>query len=536
MAIRRANVLGVLSEMLDSRQKEYQTDRDFALKGVGIAISQEEKKKAAILAEKEYDLRSQAFGLQKEAFEIEKEDKEREREKEAMEGIFRHRKTLEEQQITMVDELGTKIKNSFHGMMVIAGKGAGEVAKEQMYTEERRLQLIENLRLYIPETELDNATLDAFSKGIMNVFMNSDLETGAYDEVSVEAVYNMINSFDLGDNKGLDRIGIDFYGIDPETRTNNKNAINVYYKTRKTIELIDKEMEEYNILGDTKIGKDLTSWLTLGKPYEEKDDSLASIFDTSASLVASVEDMNSLTLKDLPYGDKSLKIDTSDPDVFDFSNRNLLDENLVDKVEEEKLPTLIPGSIDSLMKYIGKEEFLNKDGAWEKNPNYWDRIESALGNRDINQNVKWFGYKEDWHKEPDGSLFNLNERPNKTYKKLRNNTLDMTQESIKSTTAKIQLQDKIDQRLTLDKNSDDPMMDYTKEERNRDKMTGILIDFQIKLLSKRLKENEQREESIANVMTGAGGFFSGAALRSSLRKLDMENALGHSSQLERRNK
>ena len=43
-------------------------------------------------------------------------------------------------------------------------------------------------------------------------------------------------------------------------------------------------MEDYNILGDTKIGKELTSWLTHGKPYEEKDDFLASIFDTSASL------------------------------------------------------------------------------------------------------------------------------------------------------------------------------------------------------------------------------------------------------------
>jgi len=42
-------------------------------------------------------------------------------------------------------------------------------------------------------------------------------------------------------------------------------------------------------------------------------------------------------------------------------------------------------------------------------------------------------------------------------------------------------------------------------------MTGILLDFQLKLLAKDLKENDKREQNIRSVMSVMGRSYSGEA-------------------------
>ena len=52
MAIRRANILGILNEMYEAEHKEHQQERDFAIKGVGLAIDAKNKKELRRLEEK----------------------------------------------------------------------------------------------------------------------------------------------------------------------------------------------------------------------------------------------------------------------------------------------------------------------------------------------------------------------------------------------------------------------------------------------------------------------------------------------------
>ena len=464
MAIVRANVLGILNEMLDAKQDKIQTDRDFAIRGVQVALDKQELKDAKEIAKRELGIKEKELSIAEETWTITKEQHERNQEEAVMKKVEKQHLLIEGQIEDEKDRIGAIIRNRFIEEYFTDFASTSDVERYNFDEDAQK-----KFRDALSGINMAEEDLNRFVQAVLNVANNSDMAAGNFDQQSVDDVLDVIRMY-TGDGVGFDALGIDFYGSNPLDRQNNKNSINTYYDMNIKADLMAKEIEEWNILGDPEISETLKNWITFGGPENPNE-------------AIEIPDLDSLSF--LPNYTQQQWEDLT-PEELDAQ----IEQDLKD-FEEKKEKEVIPTELETLMTEIGKPQSAN-------DPEYWNRVETALNKR----GSMWFDYQDDYKKINVGV-----DSGRKLYRNIGKNQGIANSEMGFSKRELANHRANMIKRLNLDKGSNDPLFDYTLEDQNEDKLVETLYLLQIQYLSQEISKFRQQRGNAFHEFDSAGGQF-----------------------------
>ncbi len=470
MAIRRANILGILNEMYEAEHREHQQERDFAIKGVGLAIDAKNKKELRRLEEKrlaitEADAQVRAKRTEQ-IIRLEEAKSKNEENKE----IFLKLSTLannnQKELATMTQEMATRL----YDRVIVPSftLSNGEVAFTNANNTKAFIKLIGN---------------EPLAKDLMQFGMTRNPENGLFPEIETEALlYELFGNENTANSlqQGFGFYGDNQFAIDRMTKIQDD-----FFLFKAQNDEIAQELREYQGLGDTTIGEPLKNLLLYGStevPLNKDEDTIV--------------DLGNDMIGTIPEG----ALDTSEYETVNEEEiANIL-----------KLNKDIPNEILNIQNLLGpmpRSEFDKIE--------YFGKVEDVL-----NQNsTAWTAYKDE-HGDIDAAL-----PPRKNYKQAKNFRLDIVQEINKSQVALRQHERKMYEKETLHGNSTDAQFYYSDEDRANDAKIAYLFKLQLDLLNYHKSVANKRTDDLTEVMSPASRFFSGAGLDQAFDELEKKSGV-----------
>lgn len=479
MAIRRANILGILNEMYQAENKEYTADRDFAIKGMSIAIDKQDKEKARALEKRKVDITeaNSIISRQKAEADMKYQDsliKDKE-EKKIMDGLKSQLGTNLTSMQSLQQSLGTQIYNKVikGGLPSSQAPNGGTGNPTEMKAMRKAF------------------TENGFTEKSANAIMEWSLgrsETGVFNPDDTNVIL-----FEIFGNPGMSQFlatEYDLFGSNIFTVEQIEKQADDYFKFSEQNSLINQELQEYNLTGDSTIGDPLYNLLHYGNvdgPGMLAGDLVIENDDTTML-------GNSETIQSFLNQDTSV----------------LTDEEEINDILGNKNISGVPTEVLKIQESLG-----SMPSTEEGKKEYFNKIEDILNKN----SSKWTEYKTD------NADVNTLLAPRKNYKKARNYGLDIIQERNKSTAALKEWERKIYEKETLHNSSNDEQFFYSDAEKDNDAKVSYLYKLQLGLLDYHQKVANKREENLYEVMSGAGKFFSGANMDKAFQKLEEETGV-----------
>lgn len=470
MAIRRANILGILNEMYEAEHKEHQQERDFAIKGVGLAIDAKNKKELRRLEEKRLAITEADANV-------------------------RAKRT--EQIIKLEDAKAKNEENKeiFNKLSTLATNNRKELAimTQEMATRLYDRVIVPSFTMSNGEVGFTNTTMikkftelignEPLAKDLIQFGMTRNPESGLFPEIETEAI--LYELFGNEDTANLLQQGFGFYGDNQFAIDRMTKIQDDFFLFKAQNDEIAQELREYQGLGDTSIGEPLKNLLLYGSteaPLRTDEDTIV--------------DLGNDMIGTIPEG----ALDTSEYEVVS-------EEEIVKSLALNKD---IPSEILKIQDSLGPLPTSEFDKIA-----YFDKVEDVL-----NQNsTAWTAYKDEYG-DVDTSL-----PPRKNYKQAKNFRLDIVQEINKSENALRQHERKIYEKETLHGKSTDKQFYYSDEDRANDAKIAYLFKLQLGLLNYHKGVANKRTDDLTEVMSPAGRFFSGAGLDQAFDELEKESGV-----------